>query len=94
VLSSLEKWAEGGEHQLWVTCKVLSRSWAVAHIDRSLNIIALLTAQQGPEKIILKTLKAMRRHGAEEAIEEVITQWQQDPNLNALAVQVAKDLER
>ncbi len=92
VLSLLEKWAEGGENYLWVIGKVLSRSWAAAHIDRSLKILVLLAAQQGSEKIILKTLKAMRRHGVEQAIEEVITLWQQDPNpnLQALAKQMGK----
>jgi hypothetical protein len=86
VLSLLEKWGASPEDYLWVLGKVLSRSWAVAHIDRSLEILTLLAAQQGPEKILLKTLKAMRRHGADEAIAQIVHRWREDPNPNLQAI--------
>jgi hypothetical protein len=90
VLDHLQGWAvESGNH-LWVIGKTLSRSWTVTHADRVLEIIARLTEEHGPEKAILKALKAMGRHGADQAIAHAVERWKQDanPNLQALAEQV------
>jgi hypothetical protein len=87
VLSLLERWASEQGNNLWVIRKTLSHSWVVAYVDRGLEIIANLAKQHGPEKAILKTLKAMRLHGAEEAITQAVERWKHDthPNLAALA---------
>jgi len=95
VLSLLEKWEAQAKNHVWVIGKALSRSWAAAHTKRALEILTHLATQQGPEKILLKTLKAMRRHGADEAIEQIVHQWRQDPNpnLQAIAEQMTKKTE-
>lgn len=95
VLSLLEIWAAQAKNHVWVIGKVLSRSWAASHTKRALEILTQLAVQQGPEKILLKTLKAMARHGADEAIDQIVHKWRQDPNpnLQAIAEQMTKKTE-
>ena len=95
VLSLLKGLAEEKGNYLWVIGKTLSRSWIVPHTEHGLAIITHLAGQQGPEKILLKTLKAMERHGAEQAIAEAIDRWRKDsnPNLAALAEQMTERSE-
>jgi hypothetical protein len=92
VLALLKGWASESGNTLWVIGKTLSRSWAVAHADGGLEILSQLAAQHGPEKAILKALKAMGRHGADQAIEQAVEKWRQDsnPKLRALAEQVTE----
>lgn len=92
VLATLNGWATGSGNNLWVIAKTLSRSWAVSHADRGLEILTQMAAQHGPEKTILKALKAMGRHGADQAIRQAVEKWRQDsnPNLRALAEQVSE----
>jgi hypothetical protein len=90
VLALLKSWGADSGNNLWVICKTLSRSWAASHADDSLEILSQLAAQQGPDKAILKALKAMERHGEDQAVTQAVERWKQDsnPNLRALAEQV------
>jgi hypothetical protein len=92
VLSLLAGWTERSGNNLWVIGKTLSRSWVIPHASRSLEILTQVVEQHGPEKRILKTLKAMERHGAEAAIAEAAALWQRasNPNLVALAEEMTR----
>jgi hypothetical protein len=96
VLNVLAGWTEGSGNNLWVIGKTLSRSWVVPHATRGLEILTQIVEQHGPEKRIIKTLKAMERHGAEEAIAAYIALWKQasNPNLVALAEEMSKKAEK
>jgi hypothetical protein len=87
VLALLKGWGAKSGNNLWVICKTLSRSWAVSYADSGLEILTQVAAQHGPEKAILNALKAMSRHGADQAIAQAVERWRQDPNpqLRALA---------
>ncbi|MBW1945697.1 MAG: hypothetical protein JRJ51_23125 [Deltaproteobacteria bacterium] len=92
VLTLLEGRVVDQGNNLWVIGKTLSRSWVVPYADRGIDILSRLAEQHGPEKILIKALKAMQRHGAEHAIAEAVSKWQQDsnPNLLALAEQMTE----
>jgi hypothetical protein len=86
VLTLLEGWATTPGNNLWVIGKTLSRSWVIPYADRGLEIITRIATQHGPEKTLLKTLKAMGRHGADQAITQAIERWREDPNPNLQAL--------
>jgi len=90
VLALLKGWASESGINLWVIGKTLSRSWTASHAESSLEILTQLAEIHGPEKTILKALKAMGRHGADQAITLAVERWRQDsnPKLRALAEQV------
>lgn len=92
VLAFLQGWVADSGNNLWVITKTLSRSWAVSHTDRCLEILERAAKQHGSEKAILKALKAMGRHGADRAIAKAVERWSQasNPNLQTLAEQVTQ----
>ncbi len=92
VLAILSVWAENPERYYWVITRSLSRSWAARFPEETLAILTHLAAVEGGRKKILGTLKALQRHGANEAVQAALEAWRlsDNPRLRAAAQKADK----
>jgi HEAT repeat protein len=87
VLASLTGWAAAPQPNHWVITRTLSASWAAAHPQAALAILETLAHTAAPERGLNRTLHALTRHGAGEAVRATLQDWAAapDPALQALA---------
>jgi hypothetical protein len=85
VFAILDCWASMNDPDYRIVASSLSRPWAAAYPEQSLEILTRLADKVGAKKRIRKVLQIMHRNGAEEEVQAALQSWRSasSPNLRA-----------
>ena len=75
ILAVLLEWSSREEPDPGVIAGCLSKPWAAAYPEQSLDILTRLTARTGAQKRIRKALQSLARHGAESDVLSALEDW-------------------
>lgn len=92
VLSQFKEWLDAEPPNSWVITRALSSSWASHYSIEALEILKSLAIMKAAHKQIISALRALIRHGAEDAVQAELAQWQlgKDDNLSDIVEKITE----